>query len=98
PRTLLGLTVEITTDKGVNGYGSGGPGGGNVVTEHFNKLLVGEDPFNVERIGDILWRYIMSYGRAGIAINAISGVDLAVWDVIGNALGMPVYKLLGGET
>jgi L-alanine-DL-glutamate epimerase-like enolase superfamily enzyme len=40
----------------------------------------------------------MSYGRAGIAINAISGVDLAIWDIIGNALGMPVYKLLGGET
>ena len=64
----------------------------------FTKLLMGEDPFNVERIWDILWRSSMSYGRAGIAINAISGVDLALWDIIGNALGMPVYKLLGGET
>lgn len=98
PGKLPGFTVEISTDKGVKGYGSGGPGGGPVVTEHFTKLLVGEDPFNVERIWDILWRSSMSYGRAGIAINAISGVDLAVWDVIGNALGMPVYKLLGGET
>ena len=57
-----------------------------------------EDPFNVERIWDILWRSSMSYGRAGVVINAISGVDLALWDLIGNALGMPVYKLLGGET
>ena len=98
PGKLPGFTVEISTDKGIKGYGSGGPGGGTVVMEHFTKLLAGEDPFNVERIWDILWRSSMSYGRAGIAINAISGVDMAVWDVIGNALGMPVYKLLGGET
>ena len=98
PGKLGGFTVEISTDKGVKGYGSGGPGGGNVVMEHFTKLLHGEDPFNYERIWDILWRSSMSYGRAGIAIHAISGVDLAVWDLIGNALGMPVYKLLGGDT
>ena len=98
PGKLGGFTVEITTDKGVKGYGSGGPGGGAVVTEHFTKLLLNEDPFNYERIWDILWRSSMSYGRAGIAINAISGVDLAVWDIIGNALQMPVYKLLGGDT
>ena len=95
---LPAFTVEITTDKGVKGYGSGGPGGAYVVEQHFTKLLMGEDPFNVERIWDILWRSSMSYGRAGLVINAISGVDLALWDVVGNALGMPVYKLLGGET
>jgi len=98
PGKLPAFTVEIATDKGVKGYGSGGPGGGYVVEQHFTKLLMGEDPFNVERIWDILWRSSMSYGRAGLVINAISGVDLALWDVVGNALGMPVYKLLGGET
>ena len=82
----------------MKGYGSGGPGGAYVVEQHFTKLLMGEDPFNVERIWDILWRSSMSYGRAGLVINAISGVDLALWDIVGNALGMPVYKLLGGET
>lgn len=92
------FTVEISTDKGVKGYGNGGPGGGAVVEGHFIKLLVGEDPFNIERIWDILWRSSMYYGRAGIVINAISGVDLALWDLLGNALGMPVYKLLGGAT
>ena len=98
PGKLPGFTVELTTDKGVKGYGNGGPGGGYVVEQHFTKLLMGEDPFNVERIWDILWRSSMSYGRAGLVINGISGVDLAVWDLIGNALGVPVYKLLGGET
>lgn len=94
---LGGFTVEITTDKGVKGYGSGGIAGGTIVEGHFTKLLIGEDPFNIERIWDILWRSSMYYGRMGVVINAISGVDLALWDLVGNALEMPVYKLLGGE-
>jgi L-rhamnonate dehydratase len=90
------FTVEIATDKGIKGYGTGGPAGGMVVTDHLTKLLLNEDPFNYERIWDICWRSTMHYGRMGIAMNAISGVDLAVWDVIGQALDMPVYRLIGG--
>ena len=93
-----GFTVEITTDKGIKGYGNGGPAGGAIVEQHLTKLLMNEDPFNIERLWDILWRSTMSYGRMGAVINAISGVDLALWDLVGNALGEPVYKLLGGET
>ena len=59
------FTVEISTDKGVKGYGSGGIGGGEVVTGHFAKLLIGEDPFNIERIWDILFRSSMYYGQGG---------------------------------
>jgi L-rhamnonate dehydratase len=92
------FTVEIATDKGVKGYGTGGIGGGEVVTGHFVKLLLGEDPFNIERIWDILFRSSLYYGQAGVVANAISGVDLALWDLVGNALGVPVYKLLGGAT
>jgi L-rhamnonate dehydratase len=98
PGKLDGFTVEIGTDKGLKGYGSGGPAAGPIVEGHFQKLLIGEDPFNVERIWDILWRSSMYYGRKGVVINAISGVDLAIWDLIGKAWGQPVYKLLGGET
>jgi len=98
PGKLGGFTVEISTDKGVKGYGSGGTGGGTIVEGHLVKLLLGEDPFNVEKLWDIMWRSTMYYGRAGVAINAISGVDVAIWDLIGSAMGMPVYKLLGGET
>jgi L-rhamnonate dehydratase len=93
-----GFTVEIATDKGLKGYGRGGPAGGLIVEKHLAKLLINEDPFNVERIWDILWRSTMYYGRAGAVVNAISGVDLALWDLIGKALEMPVYRLLGGET
>jgi L-rhamnonate dehydratase len=93
-----GFTVEISTDKGPKGYGNGGPAGGIIVEKHLTKLLINEDPFNVERIWDILWRSTMSYGRAGAVIDAISGVDLAIWDIIGKTVGLPVYRLLGGET
>ncbi len=90
--------VEITTDKGVTGIGVGGSGTEYVVSRHLEKLLVGEDPFNVERLWDIMWRSTLYYGRKGVVVHGISGVDNALWDLIGKALGMPVYKLLGGET
>ena len=98
PGKFDGFTVEVSTDKGVKGYGTGGAGGAAVVEQHLVKLLIGQNPFNVERIWDILYRSTMPYGQAGIAINAISGVDLALWDLIGKALGVPVYQLLGGDT
>ncbi len=93
-----GFTVEITTDKGVKGYGQGGPAGGMLVEQHFAKLLMGKDPFDIERNWDILWRSSMYYDRAGIGMHAVSGVDLALWDIVGKSLEMPVYKLLGGAT
>jgi L-rhamnonate dehydratase len=90
--------VEISTDKGIQGIGYGGPGCSFVIEKHLAKLLVGEDPFDVERLWDIMWRSTLYYGRKGLVVHAISAVDLALWDIIGNALGLPVYKLLGGET
>src|SRR5450759_472069 len=58
---LEAFTVEISTDKGVKGYGTGGIAGGQVVAGHFTKLLIDEDPFNIERIWDILYRSSMYY-------------------------------------
>lgn len=95
---LPGFTVEIATDKGVKGYGRGGTGGGMFVEKHLAKLLVGEDPFDVERLWDVMWRATMYYGRAGAVVHAISGVDNALWDLAGNALAQPVWRLLGGRT
>ena len=89
--------VEITTDKGIKGIGYGGPGAGFVIEKHLGKLLMGEDPFDIERLWDTMWRSTMYYGRKGLVIHAISAVDLALWDIVGIALGVPIYKLLGGE-
>ena len=90
--------VEISTDKGIKGIGFGGPGCSFVIEKHLTKLLMGEDPFNVEELWDIMWRSTLYYGRKGLVVHALSAVDMALWDIIGIALGMPIYKLLGGET
>lgn len=97
PGGVSSFWVEISTDKGIKGYGSGGPGGGPIVEGHLNKLLLGENALNIERLWDIMWRATMSYGRKGVVVNAISGVDLALWDILGKAYESPVWRLLGGK-
>jgi L-rhamnonate dehydratase len=88
--------VEVITDKGLSGIGFGGPGAGFVIEKHLSKLLLGEDPFNVEQLWDIMWRSTMYYGRKGLVLHSISAIDNALWDIVGKALNTPVYKLLGG--
>jgi L-rhamnonate dehydratase len=90
------LEVMVETNQGITGFGYGGPGTAFVVEKHLPKLLVGEDPFQVERLWDIMWRGTLYYGRKGVAVHAISAVDNALWDIVGQALKTPVYKLLGG--
>ena len=63
--------------------------------EHFKPLLIGEDPFNYRRIWESLWVPKL-VGRRGITTRFISGVDIALWDLIGKATGKSVHKLLGG--
>jgi len=70
--------VEIATDKGIKGIGYGGPGCSFVIEKHLTKLLMGEDPFDVERLWDIMWRSTLYYGRKGLVVHAISAVDLAL--------------------
>ena len=89
-------TVVVETDKGITGFGYGGPGAAFVIEPHLPKLLLGEDPFQVERLWDIMWRGTLYYGRKGAVVHAISAIDNALWDIVGKALGKPVYQLLGG--
>jgi L-rhamnonate dehydratase len=89
-------TVIVETDQGITGFGFGGPGASFVVERHLPKLIVGEDPFQVERLWDIMWRGTLYYGRKGLVVHAISAVDNALWDIVGKALQTPVHKLLGG--
>jgi len=96
------IAVRIDTDTGVCGwgYGGGGEGAVRVVNGHFRDLLLGReveaDQEGIARTWDELYKACVPYGRRGIAIMALSGIDLALWDLAGRLAGKPVFELLGG--
>ncbi len=95
-----GVLVLVETDEGITGIGMGGGGepAALIIEKHFTTFLLGEDPFNIEALWDQMFRVSLPYGRKGTAIMAISGVDLALWDIVGKATNQPVYRLIGGQT
>lgn len=99
-RTAFGqILVAIDTDMGLTGLGVGGGGaaGVHVVRTVLRDLLLDADPENVEELWARMYTTTLPYGRKGLAIMAISGVDLALWDLRGKAAGRPVAELLGGR-
>ena len=94
------ILVEVRTDQGITGYGMGGGGGAAcyIVEHHLRELLAGVNPLNVQMIWDQLFASTSFYGRRGLVIMAMSGIDLALWDIAGRYAGKPVYDLLGGPT
>lgn len=93
--------IEIFTDDGASGFAINYGGGAfacAVIHQHFSRFLIDQDPFNIETIWDQMYRSTMPYGLGGVTAMAMSGVDLALWDLIGKVLGQPVYRLLGGKT
>lgn len=92
------LLVEVETDDGIVGIGEAGPGGGVTATcieKDLKPLLVGEDPLMIEALWQKMFVRTRQYGRRGIVMNAISGIDIALWDIAGKVARLPVYKLLG---
>ena len=97
------IVVRVKTDTGPTGVGEAFAYGAplavcNVIEESLAPLLVGQDPLRIEHLVDLMHRGTMIYGRRGLAMFAISGVDIALWDLLGKALDAPVHALLGGAT
>lgn len=90
------LIVEITTDKGLKGYGLGGGGlaGAMIINKHLQYFVIGRDPLDVEEIWDHLYHITSIYGRRGLVIYALSGIELALVDLCGKILDVPVYSLI----
>jgi L-rhamnonate dehydratase len=95
------LVVEIETDGGIVGIGNAGlsPDVSRLIVDSkLAPLLVGENPLNTEYLFEKMYRSTVAFGRKGAVLAAISAVDIALWDIIGNALSQPVFMLLGGRT
>jgi len=94
--------VMIETDEGLRGLGTVGGGRARlapaVIEDQFKTLIVGRSPFDIELIWEQLYRASQFYGRRGVVIDVISGIDIALWDLLGKALGQPVFNLIGGRT
>ena len=92
------LVVEIEAENGVTGFAvtTGGEPACYIVEKHLARFLEGRDPAEVEKIWDQMYFSTQYYGRKGLVINAISGVDLALWDLLGKLRDEPVHQLLGG--
>ena len=99
---MTAAIIEIQTDEGIRGLGTVGGGKGKlaapIIDEQFKNLLLGQSPFDIELLWELMFRASQFYGRRGAVIEVISGIDLALWDLIGKALGQPVYNLIGGKT
>lgn len=100
------LVVLVHTDEGITGIGEvdsapeavraiiNAPGS-HAIANSLQNLLVGEDPLDVERLWHKMYRGLIYVGRRGIALHALSGIDIALWDIKGKALGKPVCELIG---
>src|SRR5258708_27394890 len=94
------LLVEIETDERVTGIGEAGVGGGStrdVIEKQLRPMLIGEDPLLIEGLWQKMFARTRQYGRRGIVMNAISGIDIALWDIAGKVAKLPVYRLLGAS-
>lgn len=95
------FVVELETETGETGFCANYGGGryaGDVIDTHFRRFVEGANPFDVERIWEQMYRSTLPNGQRGITMMAISAFDLALYDLLGNLTGQPVYNLLGGRT
>lgn len=101
------LIVKVETDAGITGIGEvdSSPLAAKAaieapmshsVTSGLRELVIGKDPLEIERLWHDMYQASRYAGRRGLFVHAMSGIDLALWDIFGKAVGLPVHTLLGG--
>lgn len=95
------VLVKIETDAGITGIGEAYHGAGVhqiVVDERLQRPIMGQDPRNVDKLFRDMMRAMSASGfYQGAVMSAISGIEMALWDITGQAAGVPIYQLLGGK-
>ncbi len=92
------LVVEVEAEDGTIGFAvtTGGEPAAYIVERHLARFVEGRDPSEIEKIWDQMYFSTQYYGRKGLVVNAISGVDLALWDLLGRLRQEPVHAMIGG--
>ncbi|WP_417519564.1 MULTISPECIES: L-rhamnonate dehydratase [Pseudomonadota] len=93
--------VEVETDEGIVGLGNVALApriAKQIIDLYLAPLVIGHDPFDYEYLWQRMYRSTLAWGRKGVGMAAISAIDIAIWDIMGKAVGRPVFKLLGGRT
>jgi L-alanine-DL-glutamate epimerase-like enolase superfamily enzyme len=96
----LSCLVFVHTDEGLTGVGSVYSHPGlvtSIIEDHLQPMLLGQDPLQVEQLWDRCYRLTRWYGRKGVAVSSLGGIDTALWDIRGKAAGKPIFELLGGK-
>ncbi len=100
--TRNAVLVCVIADNGIYGIGESASFGGSaegtkfLIEQELKPIVVGQDPTNITRVWQRIFDRTRQHGRSGIILAAMSGIDIALWDLMGKVCGMPVYKLLGG--
>ena len=95
------IFVQVHTDTGLTGLGETWYAAATVesaIHDHFGPLLVGRDPFEIERHWQTMFRLSDHAGYGGAELRAISAIDVALWDIKGQSLNMPIFEIIGGGT
>ena len=93
------LVIEVEASDGTVGFAvtTGGEIGAFIVERHLARFIEGQRVTDIERMWDQMFHATLYYGRKGVVLNAISGVDLALWDLLAKVRREPVHQLLGGK-
>lgn len=100
-KKMTTVIVRVATESGITGLGWVGGGkraAATVIEDVFKEMLVGRNLLDREVLWEQMFRASIPYGRKGVVIEALSGVDTALWDAAGKLLEQPVFALLGGKT
>ena len=98
------LLIQVETDAKITGLGECATFGASmtamadIIENQLKGLLIGQNPLDIERLWETMVWTNFANGRRGIVMGAISGIDIALWDIAGKVAGLPLYRLLGANS